>query len=49
MDKLQCLEKRTEKARLEYVPINSLLNQEGLVEKSKSLRNALRDDCVLMV
>ena len=49
MDKLECLEKRTEKARLEYVPINSLSNQEGLVEKSKSLRNALRDGRVLIV
>jgi hypothetical protein len=38
MDKLERLEKRTPIAHSEYVPMNSLLNQEGLVDRSRALR-----------
>jgi hypothetical protein len=49
MDKLECLEKRARIARSEFVPMNSLLNQEGLVGRSRALRNAIGDGCVLRV
>jgi len=49
MEKLGCLEKRARIARSEYVSINSLLSQEGLVKRSRALRDAIRDGCVIQL
>ena len=48
LNKLECLEKCAEVARLRCVPVNSLLYREDMIIRSKALRDAIREGRVLL-